>query len=147
MLYDSEQLGGRTRSQTAMSIFGDVAFTCGLSEILAKSINFTWYNKRVGGNEILAKLDRFFASNSWRALCPDFSVNALDFYSSDHRPIVLKIFCSANMALDEGQRRFYFESKWLMDNVFVSDFLRNWDDTRHIKFLPKRLSQCQIFFK
>lgn len=64
MLYDSEQLGGRTRSQGAMSIFGDAVFTCGLSEISAKSINFTWYNKRVGGNEILAKLDHFFHASA-----------------------------------------------------------------------------------
>lgn len=58
ILYDSEKQGGIQRNRKQMLGFAEALEDCGLKDIPFTGDIFTWCNRRVGGELILARLDR-----------------------------------------------------------------------------------------
>lgn len=146
ILFASEKIGGATRSLTAMQNFSDTLDRGGLIDLQGHDSPFTWYNKKKGVDAIFERLDRMVANTAWFEMFPLFSVKVLDFYGSDHRPLVLDLRKSA-CKKTFVKRRFYFEGKWLMEDSFIPEFLWRWEDRGGFSSLPDRLRDCQEFLK
>ncbi|XP_057811629.1 uncharacterized protein LOC131025859 [Salvia miltiorrhiza] len=96
---------------------------CGLKP-LPCDLKFTWHNQRKGEDVRWLRLDRFVGNRSAFDLMELRMVKGLDTHRSDHNPLLLD-FCVKDLMTEEmnGDKRFYFEHKWLLDKKFPADFL------------------------
>lgn len=91
-----------------MLAFNEAISRLSLTEIPLKSckFTFTWTNK--WQNPLLERLDWFFFSNLWTALCPNTTVSTLSTDTSDHTPCLITASTSIPKPLV-----FRFENYWL----------------------------------
>lgn len=85
---DSEKLGGAVRRQKLMEDFIEVIDSCSLIDAGADNDIFIWY-KKLRGQVIWERLDRFLLNIELANLCSNISVHYLDFLASDHRLTLL----------------------------------------------------------
>ena len=74
---------------------------------------FTWSN----GN-VFEILDRLFGNVGWLETFPDFSVKHLEFFCSDHKPLLLSFGNNASgshYVKVKRVSRFHFEHAWCED--------------------------------
>lgn len=48
ILFQSEKVGGCKRPNNLVQAFRDTIFDCGLFDVVDKTNNMTWFNKRIG---------------------------------------------------------------------------------------------------
>ncbi|KAI9082389.1 hypothetical protein K1719_035812 [Acacia pycnantha] len=80
---------------------------------------FTW--KRTG---VESRLDRVLGSTTWQETFPDAVVKHLNWYKSDHRPLLLQLEGCAMMT--RVDRPFRFLAAWVLDERFSSFVSGNW---------------------
>ncbi|KAK3198468.1 hypothetical protein Dsin_021883 [Dipteronia sinensis] len=118
VLQDSEKRGGVSESWRALSEFREAVEDCHLVDMGFTGPKFTWCNKREGAEIILERLDRGFCNSEWRDLFPDFVINHLDFWGSDHRPLLLDCgndIVNSRIGARSNSRRFFYEECWSDD--------------------------------
>lgn len=74
-----------------MQEFRDTLEECQLYELQDCDSSVTWFNKRAGEEAILERLDRFVGNQIWQDKFQDAQVQALDFFGSDHRPLLCRL--------------------------------------------------------
>lgn len=146
ILSDSEKKGGRARPLPQMNSFRETLLVCNLYEVAHPDKNFTWLNKRDKG-EVFERLDRFLGNDQWQLSYPNATTKALDFFGSDHRPILCILEGDTTKVTSKGKGRFHFEDKWLLEKSLVPDFLYEWASLEHVGNLPHKLARCEVFFK
>lgn len=67
---------------------------------------------------MLERLDRIVANTAWSNSFPNFYSTNLDFYVSDHRPIMLKTDMTHTIEGNPGQKVFSFNHHWLIEDCF-----------------------------
>ncbi|KAI9077809.1 hypothetical protein K1719_040295 [Acacia pycnantha] len=72
---------------------------------------FTW-----GRTGVASRLDRVLGSNSWQELFPNAIVKHLNWYKSDHRPLLLQL--DGCRRQPHGDRPFVFLAAWVLDERF-----------------------------
>lgn len=50
----------------------------------------------------------------------------LDYYGSDHKPLLILHDTNPTNKVQKRERRFYIEEKWFQDKTFFRDFLKKW---------------------
>ena len=94
-----------------MNNFREALEDCGLKDLGFVGSCFTWTNKRSHPNFIRERLDRCVGHLDWRNLFPYFTVMHLDFWKSDHKPVILSF--EENLAMhSKGMRRFFYDRCW-----------------------------------
>ncbi|KAL5550204.1 hypothetical protein UlMin_000380 [Ulmus minor] len=114
----SEKFGGREKSQCGIDNFRCSINLCHLNNLGFEGDDcFTWSN-----GQVFERLDRFFGNHSWLETFPVHKVKHLDFFCSDHKPIMLSFGNSASGRKCGKVRRgsrFHFEHacrvSWLKD--------------------------------
>ncbi|KAK3221777.1 hypothetical protein Dsin_008802 [Dipteronia sinensis] len=118
IIKDSEKFGGVNKCWKEMSDFRETLEECNLEDMGYVGSKFTWSNKREGSETIMERLDRALCNRSWRAEFPQFVVRVLEFWGSDHRPLIID-FTSAvsnrNYSMINRGMRFFFEDCWVDD--------------------------------
>lgn len=111
IMFTSDKKGGIHRCSNQMQEFREAIDDCCLAYLHCKGDLFTWMNRRSGNGIILERLDRFLGNLEWRNLFPDHEVFNLEYYGSDHRPIMLQ-FCSEGYRnIQHHPKRFFFKHK------------------------------------
>ena len=95
-----EKLGGGGRQESLMANFRTALADCGLKDLGYLGPKFTWNNRRASPHFVQERLDRCVGNASWYSLFPLYSVKHLNYWKSDHRPIVLEI----EVLISEGWR-------------------------------------------
>ncbi|KAI9113036.1 hypothetical protein K1719_015968 [Acacia pycnantha] len=80
---------------------------------------FTW--KRTG---VASRLDRVLGSNSWQECFPNAVVKHLNWYKSDHWPLLLQL--DGFREKPRGERPFRFLAAWVLDERFSPFVSGNW---------------------
>ncbi|KAL5544633.1 hypothetical protein UlMin_008417 [Ulmus minor] len=114
------------KSQSSIDIFRRSIDICQLQDLGFEGANcFTWSNGRV-----FERLDRFFGNIGWLESFPDYKVHHLDFFCSDHKPILLSFGNNAfGRRCGKVKRipRFHFEHAWCedpgCDDIINSDWI------------------------
>ncbi|PON56647.1 Endonuclease/exonuclease/phosphatase [Trema orientale] len=88
----------------------------------------TWTNKRDGLANIQEQLDRYVYNDEWRTLFPNASVKHLDFFLSDHRPVVLSI-SKQTLSYGSGERPFRLEPFWVNETDFNDVVQQSWQNS------------------
>ena len=82
---------------------------CNLLDLGFSGPKFTWTNKRDIGNLIQERLDRCWATPSWKVLFPEANVSHLARINSDHCPLLVKL---TEPPPTNGERPFRFQPMW-----------------------------------
>jgi hypothetical protein len=75
---------------------------------------------------VMVKLDMILMSTEWEAKFPRCFAWTKTRVGSDHCPII----SDTGEDAPRGQRFFYFEKQWLMEEDFVGKFDQNWKAVR-----------------
>jgi endonuclease/exonuclease/phosphatase family metal-dependent hydrolase len=120
-----EKSGGLNRLDQDSDRFKETISDLGLVDWETTNGTFTWRNHRVGQHHIASHLDHFLISES--LLQRNYAIEAtiLPYHGSDHWPINLLI----DIPTSPKNRPFHFESFWLMDPSFHSNFPSWWKAT------------------
>ncbi|KAF8389521.1 hypothetical protein HHK36_026216 [Tetracentron sinense] len=111
-----EKLGGQIREAFQIKPFAEMVLKAMLMDLGFQGPQFTWNNKREGGDFIQCRLDRGFANTEWRTLFQDVHVLHLDDVGSDHNPILINL-----EKQPPKNRRFRFEAMWTLHEGSLSD--------------------------
>lgn len=91
----------------------DALDTCGFMDLGFTSSEFTWQGVR-NGQVIWECLDRGVANYDWMAKFPTATIRHLHCISSDHRPLLLLLNPSGELARWK-RKPFCYEEMWLAD--------------------------------
>lgn len=91
----------------------------GLRDLSYKGADFTWFNGREKGAEMWERMDRCFATDSWRIMFEQAQVVYGFSPYSEHLPLKLFFQAPRRTIHGRGQRRniFRFETLWAMKNA------------------------------
>ncbi|KAL9663861.1 hypothetical protein QQ045_019254 [Rhodiola kirilowii] len=109
-----------------MRTFREAVMDCGLTDLGYEGSPFTFSNRRSGGWETRARLDRMLANSSWRRIYPEAQVNHLPAISSDHNFLVLS--CKRRKWRREYML-FKFEPMWIREENFGEVVTAAWKDS------------------
>ncbi|KAK3188889.1 hypothetical protein Dsin_028450 [Dipteronia sinensis] len=145
-----EKSGGGSRPQSQLDNFRMALDDCGLQDLGALGPWFTWCNKRDDNGLVQERLDRFVCDFKWRNTFDAATVTNLEFWRSDHRPVILHVqqACSPN-SLDvlNSQRRFYFEECWADSEDYANIIKDAWTDIGEgvqMQSLVSSISGCTL---
>ena len=84
---------------------------CGLEDLGYIGPKFTWCKRRNGNEMIQECLDRCVGTDHWKDLFPNSKVKHLEYWRSNHRPVLMEVLEQKCGLLAGGRRRkrFYFE--------------------------------------
>lgn len=122
----SEQRGGLF-SPSRARMFVDNFDSCGLMDIGAAGMHYTWFRSSVGRPPIHKRLDRALSSLLWRTTFPEGGLEVLPRLHSDHSPILLR--CGSKVE-SRGQRPFRFEAAWTLHPRYKNVVSTAWDKGR-----------------
>ncbi|XP_075499426.1 uncharacterized protein LOC142537821 [Primulina tabacum] len=109
--FDREKLGGNLRPLHQTQAFRDALDECTLQDLHGSGEFFTWVNRRSSNDLIFEHLDRYVGTLEWRLLYPTARAESLEFYHSDHGPILMKLG-SGTANLHPHNSMFRFETHW-----------------------------------
>ena len=107
LLDNSEKLGGAVRKDSTFWDFRNMVENCKIKEVRSTRNTLSWvgwcYNVRVQ-----CRVGRNFGNDEWFQLFPHSSVDYIDMWPSDHRPLLLKFVLEP---FDRGGGRFYIDRR------------------------------------
>ncbi|XP_048494767.1 uncharacterized protein LOC125494918 [Beta vulgaris subsp. vulgaris] len=109
--YDEKE-GGVDRVRREITHFRDTVNDLSLRDLGYVGVWHTWERGNSFSTCIRERLDRFLCTSSWLELYPNSCVEHSIRYKSDHSAIILR---PTRISRPAGQRRFFFESSWLLD--------------------------------
>ncbi|KAK3182761.1 hypothetical protein Dsin_030047 [Dipteronia sinensis] len=149
---DEEKLGGQARPRRLMEEFRDALDSCGLEDLNYTGPAYTWCNKRSGDLLVQERLDRGISCFNFNVLFPCSVVKHLEYWRSDHRPIVVDVLDADGVENRKRSRggRFHFESCWAdkaeCRELIQSAWLpwRNVDVGKNIRNVENKLDSLQV---
>ncbi|KAF9604950.1 hypothetical protein IFM89_011317 [Coptis chinensis] len=87
-LSPSEKKGGRYPSQAAMDNHRKALDDNQLVEAVHSGVTYTWWNKHLGRNKIIGKLDRMLINQKWLIVHTGWAYKALNWLTSNHSPLI-----------------------------------------------------------
>lgn len=145
VLCGSEKLDGLPSDWKCLAEFREALDDSGLVDLGYLGSHFTWSNKREGEALIFERLDRCTGSLAWKRLFPRAAVYHLDFWRSDHRPILLDLMDQSRDDIEGSRRRrFFFEECWIDNNECRDLISKEWVDSRGLTVVDGVLSNLRI---
>ncbi|KAK3188706.1 hypothetical protein Dsin_028267 [Dipteronia sinensis] len=140
----AEKVGGVPKDWKLLAGFREALDDCGLDDLGYTGPQFTLCNKREGETFIQERLDRCVGNLDWQTAFPDFQVSHLDYWCSDHRPVILEFSDNLRATGKASRKRcFHFEECWI-DNVEVQDLVSQiWVDRRGLNAVNVVLGNIQ----
>ena len=109
LMTKEEKVGGAERHESSFWDFRNMAENCKIREPRYTGNCLSWggWRERVW---VQCRLDRSFGNNEWFSLFPRSSMEYLELWASDHRPIRI---CFALERDDPKRSRFFFDKRYL----------------------------------
>ncbi|KAK7259782.1 hypothetical protein RIF29_25396 [Crotalaria pallida] len=121
------EVRGRLKDQGQINKFNEVVDDCDLYDLGHSDYKFTWSRKLANGSLTFERLNRFFASGSWKDLMNQYSVSHLNSPISDHKPILLQLeFMSSQRRLKGNSDKFFFETIWASYEGCEPNIVSSW---------------------
>ncbi|XP_059067404.1 uncharacterized protein LOC131858241 [Cryptomeria japonica] len=122
ILNNEEKSGGLRMNTRVMEDFRDFVTENNLFDVIPKSGNFTWTNRRANFSRISERLDRIFTGTYWIKGQFELELSIMPITLSDHFPVQMN--CSTSMA--KVKRNFKFLSMWWRDINFEKTIEKWW---------------------
>lgn len=147
ILFESEKQGGRPRPIVQLQGFRNALQDCQLQDLQQMDGEFTWYNKRSAESAVFERLDRFVGNLQWQNTFQECEIRVLDFFGSDHRPVLCTMKTGNNFITKRKRGRFHWEDKWMIEKNFVPELLMEWENLGDKDTLPEKLGACEKFLR
>ena len=108
-----DKRGGPPRAHHLRQNFREVLDHCGFVDLDFSRPEFTWHG-RCGGELIWERLDKGVANYEWLARFPTGRIKHLNWFTLDHRPILLSLDASGEHK-KWNRKPFHFEAMWVSD--------------------------------
>ncbi|KAK5824497.1 hypothetical protein PVK06_019272 [Gossypium arboreum] len=112
IMYAHEKRGGRTKDERQMEEFRNALEDCGLADTSFKGKKFTWEMGNFADTNIRERLDRGVVNQERLNLFPEYEVQHLTHYFSDHCPVLIQTMSNVKST---GGNIFRFESWWVTE--------------------------------
>ncbi|XP_019179165.1 PREDICTED: uncharacterized protein LOC109174381 [Ipomoea nil] len=129
LLFQYEKRGGNPHPDSLLRGFGETLEDCGLMQLPMSGYPFTWEKGKGTPDWIEERLDKVLATQSWRDLVVDASVQNILTRKSDHSALFLGIL-NLRERRDGLRRGFRFEMAWLHDDGCRDVVERAWGEGR-----------------
>ncbi|KAL5807824.1 hypothetical protein ACOSQ3_028515 [Xanthoceras sorbifolium] len=127
ILFSHEKCREQLRADGLMCNFREALADCELNDLGYKGCDFTWCNGRDGAAFVQARLDRAVCNFAWRNLFSHSFVSHLNYWRSDHRPIVIKVLDGPLIPpRQQVGRRFQFNACWIHEKVCEDLVAESW---------------------
>lgn len=103
-----------------MNDFNNCCFNCNLMDLNFCGSRYTWKNGR-----IQERLDWALSNFSWFNKHKEAHIEHLNWFKSDHRPILLNLH--KNKLKTRCARRFRFLAAWVTEESFTDVVKNNWN--------------------
>ena len=123
----SEKEGGADRVRREMDNFRELMDTFSLRDLGYVGSWFTWERGKNSSTCIRERLDRFIGSPTWVDLYPTIYIEHTIRYKSDHAAIITRFQQPPRHGT--RQKRFHFETSWLLDDSCEEEVRRAWDSS------------------
>eukprot|EP00253_Pinus_taeda_P036633 PITA_36633 len=123
MLAAKEKKGGSLVRDPIREWVEDLILDWELEDIKPTSGKFTWSNKSIGPDHIVARLDRFLVQSSFLTCGLMTTSKILPNYTFDHKPILLELSLDGNL----GPIPFRFSSLWIHQEGFQEVVSEAWN--------------------
>jgi hypothetical protein len=110
MVSQDKKFGGNPICRTRVRAYMDCMDYCHLLNLGFSGPKFTWTNMRGVADLIQERIDRAWATSTWKLLFPKASVHHLARLNSDHCPLLLKLDLPSPPSTG---RPFRFQPCWL----------------------------------
>lgn len=140
--YDWEKRGGNPRPSNKTRAFREVLDECMLQDLHGSGEYFPWVNRRSNENMNFERLDRYVGSLPWRLLYPAAQVKSLEFYTSDHRSILVELKAVV-IQQSPCNRIFRFEPHWISEASCAETIKRGWCKHDESLSLSQRMLRCK----
>ncbi|XP_050217791.1 uncharacterized protein LOC126668646 [Mercurialis annua] len=146
VLDHSEKLGGAKKPDFLIQNFRNALEVCDLFDAGGVDSGFTWWGNR-GAEVVKERLDRFTINLGWKGLFPDCSVEHLEMWGSNHRPILMHNTKLRGKANQRRRRnvRFFFEETWTTKQEFrerVNDSWSSYSGNQNFSTMVRKLKRC-----
>ncbi|KAK4389861.1 hypothetical protein Sango_2323100 [Sesamum angolense] len=112
ILARSEKCGSPPRPNWQIQNFKRALSVSGLSDIGFSGSLFTWSNRHIFPNTVLAWLDRACANMGWSQLFPETMVSHIQVNCSNHKALLIRLVDSQGY-VPRSSRPWRFEATWL----------------------------------
>ncbi|KAG7557763.1 Zinc knuckle CX2CX4HX4C [Arabidopsis suecica] len=119
---NDEKVGGARRPDWQFANFQRMINISGLHEIRTFGGQYTWIGNRSCGT-IKSKLDRALATADWHEKYPKAHVQLLDWYGSDHRPLLLQ----TEDTKWRGKKLFRYDNRWRANSEVHQLVQKTWN--------------------
>ncbi|KAL5745800.1 hypothetical protein ACOSP7_026946 [Xanthoceras sorbifolium] len=151
-----EKKGGVDRLYSLITNFRSALVDCDLGDLGFRGDCFTWCNGRCGDGLIQERLDRFVGNIDWRMQFPVYTVTHLEYWGSDHRPVLIDFCDSLMQGVHTGfdnrrhQHRFHLEDCWEDYPACGKIVQRNWQaclSTSTLRMVASSINKCASVLK
>ncbi|KAM6582619.1 hypothetical protein CsatB_009621 [Cannabis sativa] len=114
-----------------MDLFREAIVDCALSPMTYTGERFTWKFSS-GADTIQERLDWALINSEWEESIPLAGLTHLDFFGSDHRPLLLTIGDLpevGNSSFSHKRKRFRYEAMWSIDPECHQIVSSSWEST------------------
>jgi hypothetical protein len=142
-----EQCGREDRSLIQMENFREALVDCELQDLGFQGPEFTWSNRRLGGDLVRVRLDRVVSNSAWNLLFPNARVSHLVVPSSDHLGLTVVLMPNPGRGHMRRHKLFRFEHAWLRETGCETTIADAWKEEQvgtAMYQLTKKIKQCRI---
>ena len=113
---------------------------CGMLDFPYKGNSFSWVGKRRTG-KVKCKLDRAVANEECHALFTHSTVEFLQLWGSDHRPVLARIQSSVRRT----RKNFRFDKRWIGKPGFKEAVISGWGqfDEIPMRNFHQKVTSCR----
>ncbi|PWA65252.1 hypothetical protein CTI12_AA315900 [Artemisia annua] len=139
----SDKQGGSVNVSRRIEEYQEFMYASELIEIPFKGTNYTWDNKRNGGENVRERIDRALGNAALFEAFPYQSLTHQPLIGSDHSPLIYKT-CSSPK---KRRKSFKFESMWTLEESCEEVIRDLWCTSQlndHMKNLKNQLASCAV---
>ncbi|XP_060972669.1 uncharacterized protein LOC133038517 [Cannabis sativa] len=127
ILSNDNKVGGAPRNEAQMEQFRKALDCCRLNEVPFEGDPYTWIKGRRTVNTVKERLDWCFVNDCWNSHFSPIVTRHLDYYTSDHRAIVVNVSLkNSDQQPQQRRTRFRFEQMWLQNEEVANIIQQQW---------------------
>ena len=145
VLDNKELSDGRVREPHLLESFRHLLEDCDLMDLGYDGADFTW-RKSSSPTSIQERIDRCLGTSEWGSMFPRAKVSHLEFWNSDHRPLLLSTL-GGSCEPSKRPRRFFFEEAWCDEEECEERIREAWSCDNPGAALPEFLEclrRCKV---
>uniref|UniRef100_A0A803PIW0 Endonuclease/exonuclease/phosphatase domain-containing protein n=1 Tax=Cannabis sativa TaxID=3483 RepID=A0A803PIW0_CANSA len=136
----AEKRGRHAYPSSLIEGFQSALHDCQLHDLELRGYPYTWERGRNTGSLVEIRLDKALVTRQWLAIFHEVTLTNLDFFCSDHTPIILEL---NNGSHGCSVHHFCFENLWCREPMCKQIVKACWEENGHLSLVEK-IKVCSL---